>query len=160
MIITGLAGVLLAFVAVPFAALVGLTAKGGADSFLELPANLTVPPLPQASRMLDSQGNVIGYLRGEQDREIVALDQVPMVMRQAIIDIEDSRFYEHTGLDYKGLIRAYVTNQESGSVTQGGSTLTQQYVKNVLLQAATTRETKEAATEQTVKRKLREARYA
>ncbi|WP_416211281.1 penicillin-binding protein [Frankia sp. Cas3] len=159
-IITGLAGVLLAFVAVPFAALVGLTAKGGADSFLELPANLTVPPLPQASRMLDSQGNVIGYLRGEQDREIVALDQVPMVMRQAIIDIEDSRFYEHTGLDYKGLIRAYVTNQESGSVTQGGSTLTQQYVKNVLLQAATTRETKEAATEQTVKRKLREARYA
>ncbi|WP_239310993.1 MULTISPECIES: transglycosylase domain-containing protein [unclassified Frankia] len=160
MIISGLSGVLLAFMAVPFVALVGLTAKGGADSFLELPANLTVPPLPQASRILDSQGNVIGYLRGEQDREIVTIDQVPMVMRQAIIDIEDSRFYEHTGLDYKGLIRAYVTNQESGSVTQGGSTLTQQYVKNVLLQAATTRETKDAATEQTVKRKLREARYA
>ncbi len=160
MIVTGLAGVLLALVVLPAVALVGLTVKGGADAFLDLPANLTVPPLPQASRILDSQGNVIGYLRGEQDRQIVPLDRVPTVMRQAIIDIEDSRFYEHTGLDYKGLLRAYVSNQESGEVTQGGSTLTQQYVKNVLLQAATSKEEKDAATEQTVRRKLREARYA
>ncbi len=160
MIMSGLAGVVVALIALPAASLVGLMAKSGADSFLDLPANLTVPPLPQASRILDSGGNVIGYLRGEQDREIVPLDQVPMVMRQAIIDIEDSRFYEHTGLDYKGLVRAYVSNQESGGVTQGGSTLTQQYVKNVLLQAATSKESKQAATEQTVRRKLREARYA
>ncbi|KLL12254.1 glycosyl transferase [Protofrankia coriariae] len=160
MVISGLAGVLLALVLLPVVALAGLTVKGSADAFLDLPANLTVPPLPQASRILDAKGNVIGYLRGEQDRQIIPLDRIPTVLRQAVIDIEDSRFYEHTGLDYRGLLRAYVSNQESGAVTQGGSTLTQQYVKNVLLQAATSREEKEAATEQTVRRKLREARYA
>ena len=85
---------------------------------------------------------------------------VPQVMRQAIIDIEDARFYEHSGIDYRGLIRAYFTNRESGEVTQGGSTLTQQYVKNVLLLAATNDEERFAATEQTVDRKIREARYA
>jgi membrane peptidoglycan carboxypeptidase len=154
------AGLALAMLILPGLSLVGLTVKGGADDFLKLPTNLVVPPLPQASRIVDDQGNVIGYLRGEQDRQIVSLSQVPTVMRQAIIDIEDDRFYQHTGLDYKGLIRAYLHNQESGGATQGGSTLTQQYVKNVLLQAASTPAERKAATEQTVRRKLREARYA
>ena len=155
-----LAGLALAMLILPGLGVLGLTVKGGADNFLSLPTNLIVPPLPQASRMVDDRGTVIGYLRGEQDRQIVSLSQVPPVMRQAIVDIEDDRFYQHTGLDYKGLIRAYLHNQESGGVTQGGSTLTQQYVKNVLLQAAATPAQRKAATEQTVKRKLREARYA
>ena len=81
-------------------------------------------------------------------------------MRHAIVAIEDRRFYEHHGVDYKGLIRAALTNQENGSVTQGGSTLTQQYVKNVLLESATTPAEQKAATDRSVKRKLREARYA
>ncbi len=63
---------------------------------------------------------------------------IPVQMRHAIVAIEDRRFYEHHGVDYKGLIRAALTNQENGSITQGGSTLTQQYVKNVLLESATT----------------------
>ncbi|WP_051105823.1 penicillin-binding protein [Parafrankia discariae] len=146
--------------ALPVVGLAGVTAKGGADHFLSLPANLTVPPLAQPSRILDAAGNEIAVLRGEQDREIVGLDKVPPQMRQAIIDIEDARFYEHTGVDYRGMIRAYLANQESGGVTQGGSTLTQQYVKNVLLASARTPEEKAAAIEQTVDRKLREARYA
>ncbi|WP_462185936.1 transglycosylase domain-containing protein, partial [Frankia sp. CcWB2] len=146
--------------ALPVVGAAGLTVKGGTDDFLDLPANLAVPPLAQASRVLDARGNVLAVLRGEQDREVVSLGRVPPVMRQAIIDIEDSRFYEHDGLDYKSLVRAYLTNRENGEVTQGGSTLTQQYVKNVLLMSATTAEAKEAATEQTVQRKLREARYA
>ena len=81
-------------------------------------------------------------------------------MRHAIVAIEDRRFYEHHGVDYKGIIRAALTNQESGSVTQGGSTLTQQYVKNVLLESATTPAERKAATDRSVQRKLREARYA
>ncbi|OHV49700.1 glycosyl transferase [Frankia sp. CgS1] len=159
-VISVVAGVLVGMLALPVVGAAGLTVKGGADDFLDLPANLTVPPLAQASRVLDARGNVLAVLRGEQDREVVSLGRVPPVMRQAIIDIEDSRFYEHDGLDYKGLVRAYLTNRENGEVTQGGSTLTQQYVKNVLLMSATTAEAKKAATEQTVQRKLREARYA
>ena len=47
-------------------------------------------------------------------------------MQEAILAIEDSRFYEHNGIDFRGTVRAYVTNQISGGVVQGGSTLTQQ----------------------------------
>ncbi|CAO5190955.1 Membrane carboxypeptidase (Penicillin-binding protein) [Frankia sp. AiPs1] len=159
-LISIVAGVLVGLLALPVVGAVGLTAKHGADDFLGLPENLVVPPLAQASRILDARGNQIAVLSGEQDREVVSLGRVPQVMRQAIVDIEDSRFYEHDGLDYKGLIRAYLTNRESGEVTQGGSTLTQQYVKNVLLMSASTAAQRHAATEQTVKRKLREARYA
>ncbi|THJ75831.1 penicillin-binding protein [Candidatus Frankia alpina] len=154
------AGVLVGMLALPVVGAVGLTVKDSADDFMDLPPNLTVPPLAQASRILDARGNQIAVLSGEQNREIVPLSRVPQVMRRAVVDIEDSRFYEHDGLDYKGLIRAYLTNRENGEVTQGGSTLTQQYVKNVLLMSATTPAEKKAATEQTVRRKLREARYA
>ncbi|MCM3886329.1 penicillin-binding protein [Frankia sp. R82] len=159
-LISVLSGVLVGMLALPVVGAVGLTAKNSADDFLSLPENLVVPPLAQASRILDARGNQIAVLSGEQDREVVSLGRVSPVMREAIVDIEDSRFYEHDGLDYKGLARAYLTNRENGSVTQGGSTLTQQYVKNVLLMSATTDAQRRAATEQTVQRKLREARYA
>jgi membrane peptidoglycan carboxypeptidase len=158
--VSAVAGLVLGMLAVPTMALVGLTAKTSADNFMDLPTNLAVPPLPQASRILDAKGRTIATLTGDEDREVVKLNQVAPVMRQAIVDIEDSRFYTHHGLDFKGLARAFFTNQESGSVTQGGSTLTQQYVKNVLLENATTKAARAEATEQTVKRKLREARYA
>jgi membrane peptidoglycan carboxypeptidase len=154
------AGIVVALLATPFVGLVGISAKTGADEFLALPENLTVTPLVEPSRILDAQGNVVATLVGEQYREVVPLSQVPLVMRNAVIDIEDARFYQHSGVDYKGMIRAYLANRNNGSVTQGASTITQQYVKNVLLQAATTPAEREAATAQTIDRKLREARYA
>ncbi|MBL7492122.1 penicillin-binding protein [Frankia sp. AgB1.9] len=154
------AGLVIALLAAPFVGLVGISAKSGADEFLALPENLTVGPLVEPSTILDARGNVIATLVGDQYREVVPLSQVPQVMRNAIIDIEDARFYQHSGVDYKGMIRAYVANRNNGSVTQGASTITQQYVKNVLLQEATTPEERKAATAQTVDRKLREARYA
>jgi membrane peptidoglycan carboxypeptidase len=134
--------------------------KSGADDFLAYPENLTVPPLVQPSQILDARGNVIATLVGDQYREVVPLSQVPMVMRQAIVDIEDARFYEHPGVDPKGMLRAFIVNRQNGTVSQGASTITQQYVKNVLIQSATTPAEREAATAQTVDRKLREARYA
>ena len=67
-------------------------------------------------------------------------------MKQALVDIEDSRFYEHNGLDVQGTLRALVTNVAAGSVQEGGSTLTQQLVKQTLLQTAATPEEQQAAT--------------
>ena len=67
-------------------------------------------------------------------------------MKQALVDIEDSRFYDHNGLDVQGTLRALVTNVAAGSVQEGGSTLTQQLVKQTLLQTATTPEERQAAT--------------
>jgi membrane peptidoglycan carboxypeptidase len=154
------AGLVVALLALPIVGLAGVSAKSGADSFLDLPENLEVPPLEQPSQILDSRGNVIATLVGDQYREVVPLSRVPMVMRQAIIDIEDARFYQHSGVDLKGMMRAFLVNQGNGTVEQGASTITQQYVKNVLIQSATTPAERQAATAQTVDRKLREARYA
>ena len=110
--------------------------------------------------ILDASGRQIATLHGVEDRVSIPFSDIPVSMRNAIVAIEDRRFYEHHGVDYKGIIRAALTNQESGSVTQGGSTLTQQYVKNVLLESATTPAEQKAATDRSVQRKLREARYA
>ncbi len=81
-------------------------------------------------------------------------------MKQALVDIEDSRFYEHGGLDVEGTLRALARNVAAGSVVEGGSTITQQLVKQSLLQAAVTADQRAAATEESVGRKLREARLA
>ena len=159
-LLSGIAGLLVAFLALPVIGGVGATAKASADFFNGLPSVLVQPPLAQRSVMLDAAGNKLATLHGPEDRVDVPLAQIPLTMRHAIVAIEDRRFYEHHGIDYKGLLRAAFKNQESGEVTQGGSTLTQQYVKNVLLESATTPEEVKAATERTAKRKIQEARYA
>ena len=152
-------GGLLALAALPVVAGGGLAAKDRMDDYLVLPTELAVPPLPQRSRMLAADGSLIAWLYAE-NRVRVELADVPMVTRQAVIAIEDARFQEHDGVDYKGSLRAAVRNSMSGGVREGGSTLTQQYVKNALLAAATTDQEREAAREVTFERKLREARYA
>ncbi len=159
-VLSGVAGLLVAFLALPVIGGVGATAKASADFFNGLPTVLVQPPLAQRSVILDSKGNRLATLHGPEDRVDIPLAQIPLVMRHAIISIEDRRFYEHHGVDYKGLLRAAFKNQETGEVTQGGSTLTQQYVKNVLLESANTPEERKAATERTAKRKIQEARYA
>ncbi len=160
LVLSAIAGLLVAVLAVPLIGGIGIAAKGSADFFDNLPTQLVVPPLPQRSVILDRNGNPIATLHGPEDRVSVSFADIAPQMRNAIVAIEDRRFYQHHGVDYKGLIRAALTNQENGSVTQGGSTLTQQYVKNVLLEEATTPAEKKAATDRSVQRKLREARYA
>ena len=81
-------------------------------------------------------------------------------MKTAIISIEDYRFYEHGAIDIEGTIRALAKNLRSGGVSQGGSSITQQYVKQVLLNSADTEEEKNAALEASYARKLNELRYA
>jgi membrane peptidoglycan carboxypeptidase len=131
-------------------------ANAAADT---LPLNLQTLPLPESTRILASDGTPIADLY-QQNRVEVSIDQISKPMQDAIISIEDARFFDHNGIDLRGTLRAYVTNQISGGVVQGGSTLTQQYVKNTLVLSAKTPEEATAAKEKTISRKLREMRYA
>ncbi len=89
-------------------------------------------PLAQRSEILAADGSLLSALF-EEDRVPVTLDQVPQVLKDAVIAVEDSSFYEHHGVSVRGLVRAAKTNVSSGGVHQGGSTITQQLVKNSLL---------------------------
>ncbi len=157
---SALTGLLLAGVALPVVGGLGLAAKAGADEFLVLPDNLLDEPPALRSRILAADGSLIATLYKE-NRINAPLSTVPELTRKAVIAIEDARFYAHNGIDYKGTARAALENLKANGVSQGGSTLTQQYVKNALIQAAGSSKTaQEAARAQTVDRKLKEARYA
>ncbi len=159
LVVCVIAGLLLAALAFPVVGSVGLAVKAGADEFLVLPAELETPPLAERSRILAADGSVLATLYS-QNRVMVPLADVPEQTRKAVIAIEDSRFYAHNGVDPKGTLRAAIANAKANGVAQGGSTLTQQYVKNALLQAADTEQEQDAAREVSIERKLREARYA
>jgi len=88
--------------------------------------------MDQTSKILAADGTVIAELHGEQHREKVSLDQISPYLQQAVIAIEDERFYQHSGVDWKAIARAFWTNVVEGKVVQGASTITQQYVKNTL----------------------------
>jgi membrane peptidoglycan carboxypeptidase len=164
-LVSVLCGLLVAGVTLPLVGGLGLAARSGADGFESLPAELTIPPLAERSRILASDGSLIATFYAE-NRVSVPLSEVAPVMRKAIVAIEDSRFYQHGGIDLRGTVRALVNNS-SGHDVQGGSTLTQQYVKQVLLEsAAEIKDPKQrvaaehAATAQSYTRKLRELRYS
>ena len=152
--ISGVAGILLAGMLLPIVGGLGLIARAGANDFESLPSVLKQSPLPQVSRILAADGSVIATFYAE-DRVPASLAQVPSVMQKALIAIEDVRFYEHHGVDWKGALRAFFHNSSTGSVSQGGSTLTQQYVKNVLIEAGVA-----GANADTLTRKVQEAKYA
>jgi membrane peptidoglycan carboxypeptidase len=111
------------------------------------------------SRILAADGTLIATLY-EQNRLPVPLSSISPIMRKAIVAIEDSRFYDHGALDLKGTLRAMLRNQTEGEVQQGGSSITQQYVKISLVEKARTAAERTAATAVTYERKLTELRYA
>jgi len=152
-----IAGVLVAAIALPAVGGLGITARNVATGFMNMPSDLETPPPPQRSVIYDREGGVIAEIY-DKNRELVSLDDMSPVMQDAIISIEDSRFYEHGGIDISGTFRAALRTL-SGS-TQGGSSLTQQYVKNVLVESADSQAEQEEARETTLARKLRELRYA
>ncbi|WP_329488534.1 transglycosylase domain-containing protein [Kitasatospora sp. NBC_01246] len=130
-----LSGVLLAGMALPAVGALGLTAKSTAESFDDIPDDFKTPPLTQATQIFDAKGGLIAKVY-ERDRTVLTADQMSPYMRQAQVDIEDARFYEHGAVDLKGVLRAVSKNAESGTASQGASTLTQQYVKNVNVEKA------------------------
>ncbi|MEJ1201775.1 MULTISPECIES: transglycosylase domain-containing protein [unclassified Streptomyces] len=155
-----LAGAVLAGIALPAVGALGLAAKGSVESFDALPANLKTPPLSQRTAILDAEGGTIATVYS-RDRTVVALKDISPYMQKAIVAIEDSRFYEHGAVDLKGVLRALNKNARSGEVSEGASTLTQQYVKNVFVEEAGDDPTKVAqATQQTIGRKIRELKLA
>ncbi len=154
-----LTGALLAALLAPWVVGPGLVARTSATLLAPLPVELTDATPPGNTVVLASDGSVITYYY-RNNRTPVGADRIADVMEQALIAIEDERFYEHNGLDVQGTLRALARNVSSGGVEEGGSTITQQLVKQTLLQTAVTPEDRQAATEQTVGRKLREARLA
>ncbi|MFF2651095.1 transglycosylase domain-containing protein [Streptomyces sp. NPDC058045] len=155
-----LAGAVMAGIALPAAGALGLAAKGSVEGFDEIPANLKQPPLSQRTTILDSEGGQIATVYS-RDRTVVPLKDISPFMQKAIVAIEDARFYQHGAVDMKGILRAVNQNAQSGGVSQGASTLTQQYVKNVFVEEAGDDPVKVAeATQQTIGRKVKELKYA
>ncbi|MGQ2910352.1 transglycosylase domain-containing protein [Aeromicrobium sp.] len=152
------AGVLVAAVVIPGTAFVAATANDVTRDVVELPLELDDVPNPQTTRLYASDGTLLAYFY-EENRQDVPLDQIAGTMQNAIISIEDNRFYEHGALDLKGTLRALVNNASDGQ-TQGGSTITQQLVKLTLVQQATTKEQIRAATAKSTARKVRELKLA
>jgi membrane peptidoglycan carboxypeptidase len=152
-----LAGALVAGLLLPWIAGPGLAARSSVD--LLTPVDGADATLAGNSAVLAADGSVITHFY-RHNRVPVRSERVAPVMKQALVDIEDSRFYEHHGLDVEGTLRALLRNLHAGSVQEGGSTITQQLVKQTLLQTAATPEEMAAATEDSVGRKLKEARLA
>lgn len=109
---------------------------------------LLLPVNAAPTTVYDAKGRVITVLRDE-NRTSIPLEQIPTVAQSAVVAIEDSRFWSHHGIDPRGIARAASSNAEDGGTGQGGSTITQQYVKNALL-----------SPEKTIRRKLEEASLA
>lgn len=113
---------------------------------LAAPVSFTLPAPQRPTLLVDRAGRPFGEIQAPERREVVPGDQIPEVMRQAIVAAEDKRFLTHGGVDPLALIRAAATDLTGGSA-QGGSTITQQYVKNVFVgdQHSLLRKVREAA---------------
>jgi membrane peptidoglycan carboxypeptidase len=154
-----LSGALAAGLAIPFAGFAGRGSEQVVTTVESLPQEFESEPLAVRTRILAADGTLVATLY-EQNRVPVPLSSISPIMRKAIVAIEDSRFYEHGALDLKGTLRAMVRNQSGGEVQQGGSSITQQYVKMSLVEKAKTAAERAKATEVSYKRKLTELRYA
>ena len=155
-----LAGVLVAGLLYPVASGIGVVSNRAAAAVENVSSELLNGTLPEVTTMTDVDGKPIAVLF-DQYRYQVGYNDISPDMIRAIISVEDRRFLEHDGVDWKGTIRAALKNSSSGEVQQGASTLDQQYIKNYqLLVLARTEADRQAAIETTPARKLREVRMA
>src|SRR5689334_6036559 len=172
-------GVLAAAMVIPVVAATGVLVRNQADKFTTL--SLDTQGLPQRSEILDRNGHLLTYVysvdtfyypnahsaselnyTGGWNREPVTYDQISPNMANALVAIEDYRYWEHGAIDLRGTIRAAMNDLQHKPV-QGGSTIAQQYVKNVLLLEAEKAENSkalQAANAETLSRKLNELRMA
>ncbi|NUT50732.1 MAG: penicillin-binding protein [Saccharothrix sp.] len=155
------AGLLLAGMALPVVGAAGLVSNRVSDQVAATAVNLLDSPPPLMTTITDKDGVPFAYLY-DQYRVLTPPDQVAQVMKDALVSAEDRRFYEHKGVDWLATMRAALRNQSEGSVSQGASTITQQYVKNHLVHVLERENVagQKQAQEQTIARKLREARIA
>lgn len=155
-----LAGVLVAGVLFPVVGASGVISNQASQTVDNMSSDLARIPPPLVTTVADSAGAPIATLY-KQYRIPRASDEISDAMKWALVSVEDRRFYDHRGVDWKGTMRAAISNQAGGD-TQGASTLTQQYVKNYLINVVNrdNRAGQEKAQEQSVARKLKEARIA
>jgi membrane peptidoglycan carboxypeptidase len=140
---------LMALVSLPVVIPAGALARDTAKRLGDIPPLPKVGPLAQRTTIYAANGSRLGFL-ADENRVVVPISQIPKVVRNAVVAIEDDRFYEHKGIDLRGIARAAVEDIRSKKIEQGGSTLTQQYVKLIVIND----------TSQTFDRKIREAAYA
>jgi len=155
-----IAGLVVAGLTYPLAALAGLGVKAGTNALQAMPDELTVVPNAQTTYVYAKDGHTLITTFYEEYRKQTKIENMSPYLTKAIVAAEDTRFYEHHGVDAKGVARAFVANQQAGGVSQGASTLTMQYVRMALRDAAKTPQEALDATEQTTSRKLREMRLA
>ena len=118
--------------------------------YAKLPLDLNIKQ-EQTSYLFDLDGNQLTTLEQGVDRRELDYDAMPEVIREAVIAAEDEDFYTHSGVDLMAIVRAAWANVTGGQIEQGGSTITQQYVRNVF---------PEVGTEQTISRKIKEVLLA
>jgi len=148
-LIMGAAGVFVALTFLPIVGALGTAAKN-VEQKLALPADTEIqfPRFPQRSAIFAEDGTRLATLYLE-NRKVVHLDQIAPVGRRAVLAIEDYQFFHHGAIDVKAIVRAALANLRAGHITQGGSTITQQLVKNITGKSA-----------DTLIRKVREAQLA
>ncbi|MGV0633698.1 transglycosylase/D,D-transpeptidase PonA2 [Mycolicibacillus trivialis] len=155
-----LAGTIVAALLFPVVGGFGLLSNRASDVAANGSAQLLEGDVPAVSTMLDADGNVIAWLYSQRRFEVPS-DKIANTMKLAIVSIEDRRFAEHNGVDWKGTLTGLAGYASGDLDTRGGSTIEQQYVKNYqLLVLAQTDAEKRAAVETTPARKLREIRMA
>ncbi|WP_296665262.1 penicillin-binding protein [Demequina sp.] len=155
-------GFLVAGIALPAVTVAGSATSGSAELFEDLPQELSDVRLPQQSNIYDRTGEHLLATFYSQNRVVVPLEDISVWLQRAVVSIEDKRFWLHHGVDGEGLLRAAYVNLTSSS-SPGASTLTQQLVKNTLLQKAEESgddDALAAATEVSLSRKIREWRLA
>jgi membrane peptidoglycan carboxypeptidase len=154
-----IAGLVVAAASFPAVAMSGLAVKAGSEELSELPGELVEQSSPQVSRVYASDGKTLIALMYDEFRSDVPLAQISPNMQEAIVAAEDHKFFEHNGVDLKGVARAFVNNNQGGT-QQGASTLTMQYVRMALAYSATDPQEVVDATKDTAQRKLNEMKYA
>lgn len=143
----------------PFAMVTDQVAESASPSLAVSNIDFNPNNLPQQSKMYAADGTTLIATFYTQNRIVVDLSHVSKYMQQAVVAREDRRFFQHSGVDVQGVLRAFVQTYVKGGDTQGGSTLTQQYVKNMLINQATENDDPIGAyhaSEDTIARKLKE----
>jgi membrane peptidoglycan carboxypeptidase len=155
-----LAGVLVAGMLFPVVGAAGVMSNQASETVEKTSSDLADIPPPLVTTVTDSTGKQIATLY-EQYRLPINENQINEAMKWALVSVEDKRFYDHHGVDWQGTLRAAVSNT-TGADTQGASTLTQQYVKNYLINVVYRGDQvgQKKAQEASIARKLKEARIA
>ncbi|MDR2381253.1 MAG: transglycosylase domain-containing protein [Bifidobacteriaceae bacterium] len=155
-------GILGSVLLLPLATVGSAVADTGRTVVDQVDDDLEMPRLSEKSYLLASDGTLLTSFYS-QNRVVVSLEQISQHMQDAVVALEDRRFWEHSGVDVLGMARAFIHNSAQDGSTQGASTLTQQFVKNSLIQeamAAGDRAAADAAIDKSYVRKLKEAKMA